>query len=110
MTQEAFVPLNRHVLLEDVEPTEKEISPVLIPEDYKMVKEFGIYRVIESALNCENYFPQGQLVVVEENMLRQIDLGTNKKYYIIPENLIVLRSGTVKPKRRTPQGAPFNED
>jgi len=110
MTKIVFAPLNRHVLVEDVEPTEKETSPVLVPEDYKLVKDFGIYRVVAAAVNCENYFSEGQLVVVEENMLRQVDLGTERKYYIISENLIVLRSDAPAPPGAKPQAAAYNED
>ncbi|MAF79930.1 hypothetical protein CL629_02530 [bacterium] len=108
MGKTRFMPLNKYVLLEGAEKKEESQSPVLVPEDYKVVRDFGMYRIVESSSRCENYFTAGQLVVVEENMLREVDLGENKKYYVIPENLIVLRSE--EPKTSGAQLPPYNEN
>tara|TARA_R110000824_G_scaffold80195_1_gene201859 strand:- start:223 stop:549 length:327 start_codon:yes stop_codon:yes gene_type:complete len=102
-----YIPLNRHVLLEDVELEDKGSSPVLTPDDYKIIKDFGTYRVSESAIDCSIYFQPGELVVVEENMVREVELS-GEKYYIIPENLVVLRGSEVEPAHL--EGSPFNED
>jgi len=103
-----FLPLNKYVLLEDAEKKEQSQSPVLVPEDYKVAKDFGVYRIVESSLRCENHFTVGQLVVVEENMIREVDLGDDKRYYVIPENLIILRSAA--PKTPRPALPPYNEN
>jgi len=87
-----YVPLNRHILLEDVESTGKSPA-VLVPDDYKIIKNFGIYRVVDFSLDCDTFFEAGEVVVVEENMVREVELDTEKKYYIITENLVVLRGG-----------------
>ena len=87
-----YVPLNRHILLEDVESTEKSVS-VLVPDDYKIIKNFGIYRVVDFSVDCDTFFEAGEVVVVEENMVREVELDTDKKYYVITENLVVLRGG-----------------
>lgn len=102
-----YIPLNRHVLLEDVELSEKGSSAVLTPDDYKVIKDFGTYRVSEAAIDCNIYFQPGELVVVEENMVREVELE-GEKYYVIPENLVVLRASEVESPYT--QGAPFNED
>ena len=87
-----YVPLNRHLLLEDVE-SDAQSAGVLLPDDYKIIKNFGIYRVVDFSLDCDTFFEAGEVVVVEENMVRQVELGTDKKYYVITENLVVLRGG-----------------
>jgi len=85
-----YVPLNRHLLLEDVERPEKSAG-VLVPDDYKIIKNFGIYRVVDFSVDCNTFFEAGETVVVEENMVREVELDTDKKYYVITENLVVLR-------------------
>ena len=88
-----YIPMNRHLLLEDAKEPSKEGSQVLVPDDYRVIKNFGTYRVVESALDCDNYFDGGELVVAVENMVQEVELPGDKKYYVIPENLVVLRSG-----------------
>tara|TARA_R110000824_G_scaffold58132_3_gene157466 strand:+ start:3863 stop:4144 length:282 start_codon:yes stop_codon:yes gene_type:complete len=85
-----YVPLNRHLLLEDVETTDPSAS-VLVPDDYKIIKDFGTYRVVDSSLDCDAFFEPGEVVVVEENMVRPVELDSRQKYYVITENLVVLR-------------------
>ena len=51
MGQMRYIPLNRHVLLEDADISDKGSSQVLVPEDYKVIKNFGTYRVVESAID-----------------------------------------------------------
>ncbi len=108
MAQLRYIPLNRHVLLEDADLTDKGASPVLVPEDYKVIKNFGTYRVVESAIDCDIYFQNGELVIVEENMVREVEVPGDKRYYVLPENLVVLRVG--EPSGLSSQGSPFNED
>ena len=88
-----YVPLNRHLLLEDMEST-TEGSPVLVPDDYKVIKNFGTYRVVDFSLDCDTFFDAGEAVVVEENMVREVEIDAAKKYYVITENLVVLRGAT----------------
>jgi hypothetical protein len=47
------------------------------------------------------------VVVVEENMVREVELS-GEKYYVVPENLVVLRGYESEPAYT--QGTPFNED
>lgn len=104
-----YIPLNRHLLLEDVDdPEEEGKSKVLVPEEYKIVKKFGTYRVVESAPDCNTRFNSGGLVVVEEGMVREVDIPGKKKYYVLPENLVVLRAEKAKARRK--QHVAFNED
>jgi len=74
-----YVPLNRHLLLEDVE-SDAQSAGVLLPDDYKIIKNFGIYRVVDFSLDCDTFFEAGEVVVVEENMVRQVELGIDYKY------------------------------
>ncbi len=108
MEQIRYIPLNRHVLLEEANLNDKGSSPVLVPEDYKIIKNFGTYRVVESAIDCDIFFQNGELVVVEENMVREVEVPGDKRYYVLPENLIILRVS--EPSELSAQGNPFNED
>ena len=108
MGQLRYVPLNRHVLLEDADLREEGSPTVLVPDDYKVIKNFGTYRVVESAIDCDIYFQDGELVVVEENMVREVEVPGDKRYYILPENLVILRV-TESPAQQS-NGNPFNED
>jgi len=108
MVQLRYVPLNRHLLLEDVDLAEKSPSPVLVPDEYKVVRNFGIYSIVEAAIDCDTFFQNGEMVVVEESMVREVELPGDKKYYVLPENLVILRVS--KAKESSHYGNPYNED
>ncbi len=85
-----YSPFNRHLMLEECEANEEApISKVLVPDDYKAVKDFGTYRVVGKSMDCSPVFAVNSRVIVEESMVRSVSLG-DKKIFIIPENFVVL--------------------
>ena len=86
-------PLNRHLVLEEIELKEEkqEDSLVLVPDDYKLQKQslYGVYKVIAKAPDCERVGESlvGCRVVVDESMVQKIPLG-EEKYYLILENYV----------------------
>jgi len=86
-----FRPLSRHVLVDKVEeetPSEEK-SLVLLPDDYKLKSQFGLYRILCCAEDCEKMNPSyiDQEVVVEESMVQEITIR-NHRYYLVLENYI----------------------
>jgi len=85
-----YTPFNRHMLLERDETSETNFnSKVLVPDDFKIAKDFGTYRIMGRSLDCSPIFTIGTRVVVEESMVRTVDLD-GVKYFLISENFIVL--------------------
>ena len=86
-----FSPLNRHVLIEKAEkgPQPEEKSLVLLPDDYELKSQFGLYKVIHHAQDCEkiNESYIDREIVVEESMVQEITIH-NRQYYLILENYI----------------------
>jgi len=89
-----FYPCNRHLLLESIEEGKKEekdpwtLPKVLVPEGYvPAVKEFGVYVVVEVSTDCSVCIDPGDVVVVENGMVREINFE-GETYIIILENYI----------------------
>jgi co-chaperonin GroES (HSP10) len=70
------------------EISEREEPRVLVPEGYApTVKEFGAYVVLEIAPDCSlSTFP-GDIVIVENGMVREINFE-GETYTIILENYV----------------------
>jgi len=87
-----FSPLNRHLLVEEVEQEapEKEESLVLVPDDYSIKKSpHGTYKILKLAPDCEK-IKEGHInynIVVDESMVQEISLGA-QTYYLILENYV----------------------
>ena len=84
-----FYPCNRHLLVESIdENVEKEEPRVLLPEGYTpTVKEFQAYVVTEISPDCSvSAFP-GDIVVVENGMVREVNFE-GETYTIILENYV----------------------
>ena len=84
-----FHPCNRHLLLRSArENTEKEEPTVLLPEDYEHPKEeFGSYVVIGAASDCSIDVRSGDVVLVENTMVKEL-LFEGETYVIILENYV----------------------
>jgi hypothetical protein len=77
---ERYKPFNRHLLLAKVTEDEKTTkATVLIPDDYKVVEDFGTYRVVSRATDCSPSFRTDCKVVVEETMVRLSKFLANEK-------------------------------
>ena len=84
-----FYPCNRHLLVENIEEEPEKDGPrVLVPEGYMpSIKEFGAYVVVEVSPDCSiSAFP-GDIVVVENGMVREINFE-GETYTIILENYV----------------------
>ena len=85
-----YIPFNRHLVLEEHDTNEEtSVSKVLVPDDYKSIKDHGIYRIVGKSLDCSPVFATGARVVVEESMVRAIEMGA-EKIFLIPENFVLL--------------------
>ena len=86
-----FRPLNRHVLVDKVEeePSNEEKSLVLLPADYKLKSQFGLYKILHCAEDCEKINSSfiNREVVAEESMVQEITIR-NHRYYLVLENYI----------------------
>mgnify|MGYP003148969375 CR=1 FL=1 len=82
-------PLNRHLLVEKVEVEEKEAkSTILVPDDYKIKKSpYGLYLVKDIAPDCEKLTSVGLKVIVNESMVEEVNVAS-QKYYLILENYV----------------------
>ena len=88
-----YKPLNRHLLVqeEDLDKDSSSQPRVLLPNDYKLARNFGTYRVLEIADDCKNTFEKGELIMVEENMVRHIDVDKSNTLFTVAENYVVVR-------------------
>ena len=87
-----FSPLNRHVLIEKVEEESlesEEKSLVLLPDDYEIKSQFGLYKVVHHAQDCEKIDESyiDREIVVEQSMVQEVTVR-NRQYYLILENYI----------------------
>ena len=67
-------PKNRHLLVELVEDEQEERPAVLLPDDYKPMKEFSIAKVLAVHKSVEDEFSVGNHIVAiegEEHYLLQ---------------------------------------
>ena len=87
-------PCNKHLLVEmdDVAP---EVASVLVPEEYKITREFETVKIISVSHDCDKFdFEKatGHFIIVPTNMLQDISfLGC--KYYLIQENYVLATIG-----------------
>jgi hypothetical protein len=87
-----FKPLNRHLLIKQIEEeiTEKEESLVLVPDDYSIKKSpYGTYKVLNFAPDCEKFGEKyiNCNIVVDESMVQEITIG-DQRYYLVLENYV----------------------
>ena len=87
-----FSPLNRHLLIEEIttEPTPKEESLVLVPDDYSIKKSpYGTYKILKLAPDCEKLKKEyiNCDIIVDESMVQEITIG-DQEYYLVLENYV----------------------
>jgi co-chaperonin GroES (HSP10) len=77
------------MLIEMIEEEEKKETDILLPEDFKEEKsECVIVKVLDYAFNCNLRWVEGELAVVERNMIREIKVE-DSTYLVVLENYIV---------------------
>ena len=91
MEVKMFNPLNRHLLVEEIEEAlEKEESLVLVPDDYSIKKSpHGTYKILKLAPDCEKLREEhiNCNIVVDESMVQEITVG-DQRYYLVLENYV----------------------
>ena len=88
-----FEPYNRHLWIDVEDTVEEKESAVLLPDDYKPREaEFVVAKVKDSAADCNGKWPRGGNIIVEQRMIREVNVH-NKKFYAVLENYIL---GVVK--------------
>ena len=91
-----FVPLNKHLLVEEIDLSEKEESLIALPEDYvkKSGDRYCTVRFVCNAEDCisiyEDLFDSNGdvILVVEKSMIEEVFIKDNK-YSIIHQNYVV---------------------
>jgi len=84
-----FYPCNRHLLLNPLTKDGEEEKPtVLLPEGYTAPRnEFAAYMVLTSAPDVTVGAYPGDVVLVEDHMVRKIDFG-GETHHIVLENYV----------------------
>ena len=90
-----FKPFNRYVLVEAVEFTEPEESntSILVPDGYAKPRQpYGVYRVLDVALDCQKIdgIEMDSLVVVNESMVENITTGPLNAQVILENHILGL--------------------
>ena len=82
-----FYPLNRHSLST---PLEEEPPPgqVLLPDDYKAVKRYERYCVLDVSEDVSLEVDTDDVIVVEESMVQPIEINGQTSYLIL-ENYVL---------------------
>ena len=84
-----FNPVNRHVWVEvQHEAASPEQSDILLPEEYTQKKTpFTTCRVLKSALDCNLMLLEGDLVIVDTNMVQELKNGSDV-FTVVLENYV----------------------
>lgn len=91
-----FVPLNKHLLVEEINLSKKEESLIALPEDYvkKAGDRYCTVRFVCPSDDClsiyEDLFDSDNdvILVVEKSMIEEVFIRDNK-YSIIHQNYVV---------------------
>ena len=87
-----FLPSNRHLLVSPVElgTPPSDTGGVLVPEGYRVTKEYEVAEIVSPAHDCEKFGEDsvGHYAVFPGNMLKHIQIGSNN-YCLVQENYIM---------------------
>ena len=87
---DAFLPRNRHLLIEPVAKEEEE-KPFLLPEDYEaLLPRFTVAKVLRQSPDCTNILNNDEEihVVVNSTMIEEIVIGENT-HHVVLENYVI---------------------
>ena len=79
------LPKNRHLLVELVEEEQESKPAVLLPDDYKPMKEFTTAKVLAVHHSVADDFSEGNYIVAESQMFRKITVD-DEEYYLLQAN------------------------
>jgi co-chaperonin GroES (HSP10) len=80
-----IIPKNRHLLVELIEDEQEDKSAVLLPDDYKPMKEFTTAKVVAVHSSVSDDFTEGSLVVAESQMFKKVTIG-DEEHYLLQAN------------------------
>jgi hypothetical protein len=91
-----FVPVNKHLLVEEINLSEQKETLVALPEDYvkKSGDRYGTVRFMCHADDCWSMYDdlfdsdKDVILVVEKSMIEEVFIKDNK-YSIIHQNYVV---------------------
>tara|TARA_Y100000310_G_C20683691_1_gene817633 strand:+ start:3252 stop:3569 length:318 start_codon:yes stop_codon:yes gene_type:complete len=84
-----FSPRNRHLYIEIVDQKKEEEPQILLPEDYKPIKEeYILARLIDWAPDCNGNYLDDDIVVVKQNMIEEIKTG-KEIFHLVLENYVM---------------------
>jgi len=85
-----FTPVNRHIWIFPIEskkPKEKKTT-ILVPDDYKVAESpYKAFKVNGVAEDCTSGVSPGETIVVENSMVSEIELDS-EKIYLVLENYV----------------------
>ena len=84
-----FNPVNRHIWVEVLrEAQSDEASDILLPEEYTQKKSpHSTCRVLKSARDCNLMLIEGDLIVVDTNMIQELK-NSSDTFNVVLENYI----------------------
>lgn len=86
-----LTPKNRYIQVERIVNDEEKSKGrgFVLPDDYKPpTKEYECYRVVSQAEDCSAHFRSGDLVAVENHMVKTLDFG-GEKFLLVLENYVM---------------------
>jgi hypothetical protein len=86
----AFLPRNRHLLIEPVAKEEEE-KPFLLPEDYEaLLPRFTVAKLLRQSPDCTSvtHNDDDMYVVVNSTMIEEIVIGENT-HHVVLENYVI---------------------
>ena len=87
---DAFLPKNRHLLIEPL-VEEEEAKPFLLPEDYqKPMSKYTVAKLLRQSPDCTNitHVDDNMHIVVNTNMIEEIVIGENT-HHVVLENYVI---------------------
>ena len=80
-------PKNRNLLVEIIED-ETEETGILLPDDYQVIKDFVVARVLAVHPSVAEEIQEGSLVVAEANMVRKVEVK-GQVHYLLQANYVL---------------------
>ena len=80
-------PKNRNLLIEIIED-EAEETGILLPDDYQVIKDFVVAKVLAVHPSVAEEIQEGSLVVAESNMVRKVEVQ-GQEHYLLQANYVL---------------------
>jgi len=80
-------PKNKHLLIEVLEE-EGEDTGILLPDDYQIIKDFVVAKVLAVHPSVAEEIQEGSLIVAEANMVRKVEFN-GQEHYLLQANYVL---------------------